>query len=232
MSVLLTICARGGSKGLRNKALLKINKKKLIDYTINIAQKIDFVKNIVVSTDSEKIIEHCKSRGINIWFKRSKFLSNDKVGKLPVIIDAVKKSESYYKKGFETIIDLDVTSPLRKIQDVKKAYSKFKLNNCDNLFSVMRSRHNPYFNMVEKVDKTFNLVKNNKKISRRQDVPVTYDMNASIYIWKKDILFSSKSLFNKKTFVYEMPYERSIDIDSNCDFNLVKLIMQNEKLFK
>ena len=51
-------------------------------------------------------------------------------------------------------------------------------------------------------------------------------------IWKKDILFSSKSLFNKKTFVYEMPYERSIDIDSNCDFNLVKLIMQNEKLFK
>ena len=148
------------------------------------------------------------------------------MGKLPVIIDAVKKSEKYYNKIFDTVIDLDITSPLRSLSDVKNAYALFKSNNSDNLFTVMKSRHNPYFNMVEKKKKNIKLVKSKKQILRRQDTPVTYDLNASIYIWKKKVLFDTISLFNKSTSIYEMPYERSIDIDSKTDLKIVKSLIK------
>ena len=226
MSIILTICARGGSKGIKNKALVKLGNKKLIDYTLVIARKIKFVDCIVISTDSSEIIKHCNKNGFETWFKRTKSLSTDSSGKLPVIIDAVKKSEKHFNKIFDTVIDLDITSPLRSLSDVKNAYSLFKLNNSDNLFSVMKSRHNPYFNMVEKINNNIKLVKLKKPILRRQDTPVTYDLNASIYIWKKKILFDTISLFNKKTSIYEMPYERSIDIDTVMDLKIVKSLIK------
>ena len=68
----------------------------------------------------------------------------------------------------------------------------------------------------------------NQIIHNRQQAPVTYDMNASIYLWKRDFLFKSYNLFSKKTSVYFMPPERSIDIDSSFDFKLVKLLLVNE----
>ena len=63
-------------------------------------------------------------------------------------------------------------------------------------------------------------------IKRRQDAPTTYDMNASIYIWKRDVLLKSKTLFRKKTVFYEMPRERSVDIDSKFDLMIVKHLLK------
>jgi len=62
----------------------------------------------------------------------------------------------------------------------------------------------------------------NKIVVRRQDAPVTYDMNASIYVWKRKILFSSNNLFRKKTEIYVMDIERSIDVDSKFDLTMIK----------
>ena len=59
-------------------------------------------------------------------------------------------------------------------------------------------------------------------IHNRQEAPKTFDMNGSIYIWKKKILFKTNNLFNKKTVIYIMPFERSIDIDTDFDLKLVK----------
>ena len=231
MKILITICARGGSKGLRNKALLKINNKPLILHTLDSLKKLNFKYKIVISTDSKKISNLCKENNYDVWFKRLNKLSTDKAAKIPVIRDAVQKAEHYYQLSFDTIIDLDITSPLRKSIDVINSLKIFKNTKCDNLFSVMKSRHSPYFNMVEIKNNKINLIKNHKTIVRRQDAPKTFDMNAAIYIWKKHILFNSDTLFNKSTKIYVMPYKRSIDIDSKIDFDIVKSIIEaNEKL--
>ncbi|HIP37712.1 MAG TPA: flagellar modification protein B, partial [Crocinitomix sp.] len=67
-------------------------------------------------------------------------------------------------------------------------------------------------------------------IVRRQDTPKSYDMNASIYIWKRDTILNEKSLFLEKTGLYVMPEERSIDIDSELDYKLVELIMKENNV--
>lgn len=227
MSILCVICARKGSKGIKNKSLKLINNKPLIYYTINQAISSNLFKEIVVSTDSKKIQKIATSLGAKSWFLRPKKLSNDNSPKLPVIKHALLASEDFFKQKFEICVDLDLTSPLRKISDIKLAVKKFKKEKADNLFSVTHAKKNPYFNMVEKKNKTYVLSKNSKKIiSSRQKTPNVYEMNASIYIFRRRILINKNTLFNSKTSIFLMPRERSIDIDDYFDLKLIKNIMK------
>ena len=230
MNILCTICARKGSKGLRNKNFLKLNGKELFWHTYNQAKKIKAISNIVISTDSQSFIKKIKSKKIDIFFERPKFLSGSQIGKVPVIRHAVKKAENYYKKKFDIIMDLDVSSPLRNIKDIKNCLKMFKNKESTNLITGTKSRKNPYFNMIEISKNKVKLSKkHNKNIVRRQHAPIVYEMNASIYLWKRNYLLKNNKLFTKTTLFYEMPYERSVDIDSYIDFKIVKLLMKNEK---
>ena len=228
MNILCTICARGGSVGVINKALKKINGKYLIEITINQALKSKVFDEIVVSTDSKKIQKIAIKKGAKSWFLREKKLSNSYSSKIFAIRDALLKSEIKFKKKFDICIDLDITSPLRKIEDIQNALRLFlRKKRTQNLFSVCEARRNPYFNMVEIKDRQISLVKSsykNNSILRRQSAPKVFDMNASIYIWKRLRLLKSNKLFSKNTNIYIMPQSRSIDIDSNFDLNLIKYL--------
>jgi CMP-N,N'-diacetyllegionaminic acid synthase len=218
--ILCTICARKGSKGLKNKNIKKINGKILFLYTFEMAKKINFVDKIVVSTDSNYIK---KIVGKNYcWFLRNKNLSYDKISKIDVIRDAVIKAEKNFSCKYDIILDLDVTSPLRKKKDIIASYNIFKNKNYNNLFSVTESVKNPYFNMVEVYKGKVTLCKKSINYFTRQSAPKVYGMNASIYFWKRNVLFSKNPIFNKKTGIYKMPKERSFDIDNSIDFLIVK----------
>ena len=146
---------------------------------------------------------------------------------MPVIRHALLESEKHFKKKFDVIVDLDVTSPLRKVEDIKNAYKQFQDSKANILISGSKSKKNPYFNMVELVNEKPHVVKKlDNQPYRRQDAPVTYDMNASIYIWKKEAILSSDKLFGSKTSLYVMPEERSIDIDNPLDFEIVEYLLK------
>jgi CMP-N,N'-diacetyllegionaminic acid synthase len=230
MNILCTICVRKGSKGLKNKNLIKLNNKPLLSRALDQAKNVKIFDKIVVSTDSNEAIKLSKKKNIDIFFKRSNLLAGDKIGKVSVIRDALKRSEKYYKKNFDIIIDLDVSSPLRKDMDIKKALNKFLKEGSSNLITGCIARKNPYFNMIEIKNKTVSLSKNiGKKILSRQLSPKVFDMNASIYIWKRNYLLKTDNLFSKKTSFYEMPFNRSVDIDDQDDLRIVKLFLKNEK---
>ena len=230
MNVLCTICAREGSKGLRKKNFLKLNGIELIWHTYHQAKKVKSISKIVISTDSKSFIKKAKSKNIDILFKRPKSLSVSTVGKVPVIRHALKKAENFYKQKFDIVMDLDVSSPLRNIQDIKNCLDIFKKKKSTNLITGTKARKNPYFNMIEISKNKVKLSKkHNKNIVRRQHAPIVYEMNASIYLWKRNYLLKNNKLFTKTTLFYEMPYERSVDIDSYIDFKVVKLLMKNEK---
>lgn len=226
--VLCTICARGGSKGVKNKNIKLINNKPLIAYTIEQAKETNLFEHIVISTDSDDIANISKKYGAEVFFKRDAHLSSDSAGKLEVIKDAFVRSEKYYNKKFNYLIDLDVTSPLRYVADITNSYEQFKKNNNDNLITAMPSRRSPYFNLVEvDSDGKVSLSKKlDKAILRRQDAPKSYDMNASIYIWNRSTILNSNSLFLNNTGLYIMPEERSIDIDNELDFKFVEFLIR------
>lgn len=226
MKILCTICARSGSKGVKNKNLRILDGKPLVVHAINQANEINFFEDIVVSSDSFRIEKISIKHGAKTIGKRIKKLSLDDSPKIDVIRNALNLAELKFKKKYDLIIDIDVTSPLRKIDDIKNAFKIFYKNNSDNLLTVCNARKNPYFNMIEYSNN--GLIRRVKKtkndLNSRQKAPVVYEMNASFYIWKRNVLFSKNPFFRKKTTLYKMPYNRSIDIDSEDDFNYVKYL--------
>ena len=96
--------------------------------------------------------------------------------------------------------------------------------NAHNVFSVAESHRNPYFNMVEEGSDGFVSLVKEGCFSTRQAAPKVYDMNASIYVWWKNVLKEGKKIFLKKTKTYVMPKERSIDIDDDLDFRMAEFL--------
>lgn len=231
-SIVLTICARGGSKGIPGKNIQPIDGKPLIGYTIEQAKALDWVDRIVVSTDSQDIKRVAEDFGLEVPFLRPAELATDTAGKLPAIIHAVEAAQKHWSQNYDIVLDLDPTSPLRNLDDIGAVVNILtEGSGVKSVFSVCEAYKNPYFNMVEENSDGWAQIskKPERPIVKRQDAPTVYEMNASIYaMWKKD-LFLEKTFFTDRTKVYVMPRARSCDIDSQIDFDFVQFLMKKDK---
>src|SRR4030042_4282269 len=139
---------------------------------------------------------------------RPKELADDTTGKIEVLRHALIKAEKHYGIIFDALLDLDATAPIRTTEDIENIVRIFKERKPDCIFSVVKAHRNPYFNMVEeKEDGTVMVCKQQpKEIQRRQDAPVVYDMNASMYVYDRKFLLdaNNKMPYSKKTLIYEM----------------------------
>lgn len=231
MNLLITICARGGSKGIPGKNIKLINGDPLIAYTIHSAQ--DFAKkhnaDIALSTDSNSIRKVAKQYGLLSEYIRPSELATDSAGKVEVIKDLIDYQERLLNKRYDIILDLDVTSPLRSQEDLENALAQLTLNReAYNIFSVSPSARNPYFNMVEEdSDGYVMLVKENGKIKSRQTAPKVYDMNASFYFFRR-IFFSKgyETSITDKSMAYVMDH-LCFDLDEPNDFIIMDLMMRH-----
>lgn len=228
--ILCSICARGGSKGVKNKNIRKINGIELIGYTIIQARNSGLFEHIIISTDSDEIASVAQKFGAEVFFKRAAELASDNAAKMPVIRDALVKSEQHFGCEFETIVDLDASAPLRSSTDIKAAYELFKQSKKENLITAVPARRNPYFNLIE-------IFKNGEinsakpySSTTRQGAPKCYDMNASIYIFTRERLLKSDSVFGDKTALYVMSEDTAFDIDSELDFQIVEFLIKNKNL--
>ena len=228
MSTICTICARGGSKGVKNKNILPILGKPLIAYSLEQARQSGLFEHIVVSSDSDDILAVAGQWGADYLVKRPADLASDTSAKIPAIRHAVEQAELHFSTTYEVVCDIDVTSPLRLVDDLIQCHRLFIERQASNLITAAPARKSPYFNMVE-LDEGGSVQLSKPlpaQVVRRQDAPACYDMNASIYLWTRVSLFQFPSVFQDNTVLYVMPEERSIDIDTETDLQLVTFLLQ------
>lgn len=227
MKRLCTICARGGSKGVKNKNLRDLMGKPLIAHSIEHAQASGLFSAIAVSSDSAEILAAAARCGAHHLIQRPPELASDVAPKLPAIRHCALETERITGCRYDIFVDLDATSPLRLPADIAGAVGLLESRKISNVITGAPARRSPYFNLVE-VDNN-GIVHLSKPlpaaIVRRQDAPRCYDMNASIYAWQREALLNADVLFQTDTMLFEMPEERSLDIDSELDFEMVALIM-------
>ena len=228
MSRICTICARGGSKGVKNKNIRDLAGKPLIAYTIKQAQASHLFDLIAVSSDSPEILEVGRRHGADLLVERPAELATDTAAKLPVIRHCVEEAERITGKRFDVVVDLDATSPLRLAEDIQGAVNLLESEKVENVITAAPARRSPYYNLVELgKDGVVKLSKPSEQpIVCRQDSPKCFDMNASIYVWQRGALFDCPTIFNADTRLFVMPEERSTDIDSELDFDIVELLMK------
>ena len=225
MKRLCTICARGGSKGVKGKNVRLLGGKPMIAHSIEQARAAGTFDLLAVSSDSDEILSVARDYGCDVLIKRPAELATDTAAKLPVIRHCVAEVERESGERFDTLVDLDATSPLRIPDDIVAAIRLLEDSGAGNVITAMPSRRSPYFNLVECDANGIVHLSKPSQVVRRQDAPKCYDMNASIYVWRRGSLFANETLFNEDTRLYVMPEERSIDVDSELDFKFVEYIM-------
>lgn len=225
-SILCIIPARGGSKGLPGKNIKELSGKPLIAYSIEQAKGAKYVDRIIVSTENREIADIARRYGAEVPFMRPRKLATDDCSIIDVLLHAMDWMENKEKCKFDILALLHATAPLRTSEDIDNSIKLLVDKKADNVFSVSDAYRNPYFNMVEmREGGTAGLVKKGQ-FNTRQAAPKVFDMNASIYVWWKDVLRKKKSVFLKKSHVYVMPRERSVDIDDNVDFKIAEMFLR------
>ena len=238
MNILITICARGGSKGVPNKNIKEVGGLPLIAYSINTARKFkehfhDFGVDIELSTESESIKEIVSQFGLSTDYTRPALLANDDAGKIETIEHIWKYAENTYYKKYEFVIDLDVSSPLRTVEDLVRAFERIRADpSALSLISISESNKNPYFNMVElKEDGYGKLVKPlTNPIFSRQTAPKVYDINGSFYFFRRAFFeHGFRSPTTERSLMHLIDHV-CFDIDTLLDFEILSFLIKEKKL--
>jgi CMP-N,N'-diacetyllegionaminic acid synthase len=228
---LCTICARAGSKGIPSKNIRMIAGKPLLAHSLYQARASGLFDAIAVSSDGDEILSIARSYGATCLVKRPAALASDSAAKLPAIRHGLETAEQMLKTRFDVLVDLDATSPLRLPEDIRGVVELLEGEPHANVITGAVARRSPYFNLVERrPDGTVALSKPGTAIVRRQDAPPSFDMNASIYAWWTADFRAAPAVFTARTRLYEMPEERSLDIDSEHDFRIVEFLMESRTM--
>ena len=134
------VFARGGSKGLPKKNILKINDIPLVAHGILQSKKIDEIERIFVSSDSEEIGKIAIAYGAE-WIKRPLDLASDSASEWLAWQHAIKYVQENYGQ-FDSFLSLPATAPLRALKDIKKALNTLK-NDIDIVVSMTKSKGVP-----------------------------------------------------------------------------------------
>jgi len=231
METLITICARGGSQGVKKKNIRPLLGKPLVAHTIQCALEWGKASRVIVSTDSEEIARVAQEYGAEVPFLRPADLAHGDVPKLAVIRHALRTLEQDTQPQFDVVVDLDATAPLRHVSDIESAFRLFQERRALTLLSVVNARKNPYYNVVEAGAEGFvHLSKEpDRSITSRQLAPVVYDMNASIHIYRREYVLeeSNKHVISTRAVPYVMDDLCAVDIDHEIDFLFVEFLLKN-----
>jgi len=227
MKRICTICARGGSKGVVNKNLRQVAGRSLLAHSIEHARAAAVFDEIAVSSDSPAILAAAAALGVRHLVERPAALATDSAPKVPAIRHCVSTVEARLGVRFDTCCDLDATAPLRQPRDVQNSVALLEQRGVGNQFSVVPARRSPYFNLVEldaggvaRLSKPLP-----SAVVRRQDAPACFDMNASIYVWRRDALDRGDTVFLDDTAVYVMDPRSAFDVDEEVDLQIVELLL-------
>lgn len=236
MNILVTICARGGSKGIPGKNIKVLAGKPLIGYSIDVAKAFAAKyegADIALSTDSEEIIRVAAECGLVSDYKRPDYLANDTCGKIDAIKDIVLHQEQTKGKKYDYVLDLDCTSPLRTLQDIEEAFAIINTDaNAVNLFSVSEPARSPYFNQVEQKENGYyaQVKQPEDLVLTRQSAPKVYDLNASFYFYKREFFdLGYKGAITDRSLVYLVNHI-CFDLDHPIDFEIISFLIENKKL--
>ncbi len=221
-TVLAVVPARGGSKGIPKKNVKLIAGKPLIAWTIEAALISKYVDRVIVSTDCQEIATVSAEHGAEVPFLRPAELAQDGTPGIDVVVHAAKAVEPV-----DIVVLLQPTSPLRNSKDIDESIQLFARSGDAPVVSVTEAREAPQWmfainngRLEQAADATSALP------ATRQELSTYYTLNGAIYIALREKLCDNKPYLTPATVPFEMPIERSVDIDDMFDFFVAEKLLE------
>jgi N-acylneuraminate cytidylyltransferase len=223
LRVLALIPARGGSKGLPGKNVRPLAGKPLIAWSVAAARASRFIDRIVVSSDDAAIIQAAVEAGAEAPFIRPPELARDDTPSQPVILHALDT----IAEQFDLVVLLQPTSPLRTAADIDACVEKV-VTGAPACISVVAPAKSPWW--MYRMDASGHLapLMDGPAATRRQDLPAVVAPNGAVYVARVPWLRANGGFVGPGTVGYQMPADRSVDIDDALDLKLAELILAGE----
>ena len=220
------IPARSGSKGLPDKNIKELCGKPLLAHSIDCAVRSRAFDTIFVSTDSPEYARIAEQYGADAHFLRSEANSSDTAGSWDVVREVIERFAEEGKK-FDEVMLLQPTSPLRISDDIVNSIELLVRMNAQSVISVTECDHSPIWCNTLPEDRSMDNFRRKEYANiPRQQLPTYYRYNGAIYLLKTDELYAD-SMFEHGCYAYVMPQNRSVDIDTELDFKIAEVIMNN-----
>lgn len=226
MAQLCVIPARAGSKGLKDKNIRNFRGRPLLAHSVRHACEAGVFDEVAVSSDSEAYLAIAADAGASLLIRRPPALASDTAGSIDVLLHALQTAEVERGCTYNVVCLLQPTSPVREPQDIKTAIAMLDGDGLDCVVSVSPSKASPYFNLLERDPKTGRVSLSKTlpaDVSRRQDAPEVFLLNGSIYVWTRAALTCRRTIYCDRTGLYPMPALRSVDIDTEEDWELAEM---------
>jgi CMP-N,N'-diacetyllegionaminic acid synthase len=216
------IPARSGSKGIKNKNIIKINDKECFRYTLEptIESNVD---KIFFSTDSKEYLnlykKYCNDKDITFDYLRPSNISQSKSSPDEYIQDCLQflKNKGYTVLNF---IILQPTSLFRTSKQINQVLIKHKKNTEINIKSVSPVIQSPYYMMYE--DKK-PVIKHNFK--RRQEHRTTHILNGAYFVNSVENYINNIETYN----IFLMTKMEGFDLDEEIDLEIIELLLKKFK---
>ena len=226
MKNIAIIPARSGSKGLPDKNIKMLSGKPLIAWSIEAAISSGVYDEVMVSTDSEKYADIARSFGAKVPFLRSAEASSDTSSSWDAVREVILKYQEL-GQNFDTFTLLQPTSPHRSADDIKGSFAQMMNKNCRTIVSVCETEDSPYTcNTLPESMSMQDFFIEEYKNTRRQDLPKCYRLNGAIYLSKVDDFLKDGDIYASDCYAYIMDGQRSVDIDTDLDFKIAQLLIE------
>tara|TARA_Y100000996_G_scaffold409068_1_gene389146 strand:- start:4886 stop:5602 length:717 start_codon:yes stop_codon:yes gene_type:complete len=222
------IPARSGSKGLKNKNLLKINKKTLVEIAITNALSSKFISNVYLSSDSKRILKYGTKKNINNILRPKKY-SSDKATSRDVIKHFLKNTGSIQLLN-NYIVYLQPSSPMLSAKHIDNAIKLIKKKKSDYLISCFPNNSETLFKSLKKskngkIKPVFN---KSFLYSNRQSFKNTYTPNGCIFIFKIVKNFLKNFTNYSNCIPYIMKQKDGVDINNKQDLLKARKIFEKK----
>lgn len=222
-SVLAIIPARGGSKGVPRKNIRNVGGKPLIAWTIEEAKKSKYIDRLILSSEDDEIISVAKLYGCEVPYKRPTEWAQDDTPGIKPVIHAIETLPEKY----DYVILLQPTSPLRKAEDIDSSIALCNKESAKACVTVTEPDKSPFWMYtLDSKNKISPMLPLDGNITIRQDLPKVYALNGAVYVSQTQWLLEKESFLTEETIAYPMVKERSLDIDTEFDLELVQIIME------
>lgn len=225
-AVIAIVPARGGSKGLPGKNLRSLAGKPLIIHTLECARATRHIDRIIVSTDDEAIAAVARSvPGVEVPFRRPAALADDTAGAIDVYFHAVDWLEAYESRRPASICALLPTAPLRLPADIDACIDLFERRQASVVLSVVAAKPAAWQQMLGDDARLGPVPGIEASIENRQGLGRVVVPNGAIQVLDIAALARAWTYFGPRSYGYEMPADRSIDIDTEADFRIAAALM-------
>ena len=219
------IPARGGSKGLPGKNLKRLGALSLIGHAVASAREARMLTRYVVSTDSAEIADEARRHGAEAPFLRPAELASDHAGMVPVLQHAVRWLESAAGVRPDFVVTLQPTSPFRTGAEIDRTIDRVIETGADSAQTLVEASYHPFFMKTLDGDRTIALFADGKKYVRRQDAPAVYQPSGAVYVTRYPLLMEEGQVLGHDNRGIVMPFEASVNIDTEWDFLLAELLL-------